>query len=110
MAVYKDYQDIIAVIEQYADGHRAGSDKMKKSFHSNAIINAEPIQVLYDAIDKAGKTDPDTRIDILDVAGNIACARVVIEKCYGCNYIDFLQLMKTEDGWKIVSKIYHEYK
>jgi len=109
MAVYQDYQDILAVIQQYSDGHIYGSDLMKKSFHPNAIINAAPIQTLYDAIDEAGKTEPDARIDILEVAGNIACARVVIEKCYGNNYIDFLQLLKTDDGWKIVSKLYQQY-
>ena len=109
MAVYNDYAEITKVIERYAEGHRSGIEQMKKAFHPNAIINAEPIQVLFDAIDAAGKTDPDTRIDILDVEGGIACARVVIEKCYGNNYVDFLQLMKTDDGWKIISKIYHQY-
>jgi len=109
MPVVKDYEEILAVIEQYADGHKYGSGLMKKSFHQNAIINAEPIQVLYDAIDEAGVTEPVTRVDILDVAGSVACARVTIEKCYGKNYIDFLQLMKTDDGWKIVSKIYQEF-
>jgi len=109
MPVVRDYEEILAVIEQYADGHKFGSDLMKKSFHRNAIINAEPIQVLYEAIDEAGVCEPVTRVDILDIACSIACARVTIEECYGKNYIDFLQLMKTDDGWKIVSKIYQEF-
>lgn len=35
-----------------------------------------------------------------------ACARVVMEGWHGMNFVDFHHLMKTEDGWKIVSKIY----
>ena len=37
---------------------------------------------------------------------DIACARVVMEGWHGMNFVDFHHLMKTEDGWKIVSKIY----
>jgi len=109
MTVVKDYEEILAVIGQYADGHKFGSGHMKPAFHKNAIINAEPIQGLFDAIDEAGKTEPVIRVDILDVAGSIACARVTIEECYGKNYIDFLQLMKTDNRWEIVSKVYQEF-
>ena len=107
--VLKDYQEILAAIGRYVGGMNSGSEMMKTAFHANAIINANPIQVLYDVIDKKGKTEPAERIDILDVVGDMACARVVLENCHGNNYIDFLQLLKTDDGWKIVSKVYQQY-
>ena len=109
MVTVKEYNDIIATIGHYTEGHHEGSSMMKKAFHPNAIINGEPIQVLFDAIDNSEKLYPDARVDILSVIGGIACARVILENCGGKNYIDFLQLMKTDGAWKIISKIYHEY-
>jgi len=79
---------------------------MKLAFHANATVNAGPAQGLLDAVDQAGETQTIGRIDILDVVNDIACARVVMEGWHGSNFVDFHHLMKTEDGWKIVSKIF----
>jgi len=32
-----------------------------------------------------------------------------MEGWHGYNFLDFLLLMKTDDGWKIVNKIYTSY-
>lgn len=104
-----DYEQILAVINQYVEGGNISGEMTKKAFHPNALVNAEPAQGLYDAIDQAGPGKSVARVDILDVAGDIACARVVMENWHGQNFVDFHQLMKTDDGWKIVSKIYQAY-
>lgn len=105
----KDYEEIMAVLNQYVEGGNVSGEMTKKAFHSNAIVNAEPAQGLFDMIDKAGKGEATARVDILDVVGNIACARIVMENWHGHNFVDFHQLMKTDDGWKIVSKIYQAF-
>jgi hypothetical protein len=106
----KDYKEVQAVLTQYLKGGSNGSYLLKPIFHKNAIVNAEAAQNLFDAIDEAGKeNESKARIDIFDISGNIATARVILENWHGLNFVDFHHLMKTEDGWKIVSKIYTEY-
>lgn len=105
-ASVKDYEEILDVIKTYLEGSNKNSAAMKPAFHANATVNAAPAQTLFDAVDEAGETQAVGRIDILDVVNDIACARVVMEGWHGMNFVDFHSLMKTEDGWKIVSKIY----
>lgn len=102
----KEYEEILAVINQYLEGCNKNSAVMKPAFHENAIVNAQPVKNLFDGVDEAGETQAVGRVDILDVVGDIACARVVLEGWHGMNFVDFHHLIKTEDGWKIVSKIY----
>lgn len=102
----KDYQEIKKVIEIYLQGGNTSGEAAKPAFHPRAIINGQPIQTLFDGIDQAGPTNAVGHIDILDVVGDIACARVVMEGWHGQNFVDFHQLMKTDQGWKIVSKVY----
>jgi hypothetical protein len=102
----KEYEEILAVINKYLEGCNKNSDVMKPAFHENAIVNAQPVKNLFDGVDEAGETQSVGRVDILDVVGDIACARVVLEGWHGMNFVDFHHLIKTEDGWKIVSKIY----
>jgi hypothetical protein len=107
----KDYQEVQAVLAQYVKGISNGSYFLKPIFHKNAVLNVEPVQTLFDVIDKVGiENESKARIDIFDISGNIATARVILENWHGNNFVDFHHLMKTEDGWKIVSKIYTEYK
>ena len=106
----KDYEDIIKTVKLYTEGGNKNSSIMKPAFHEKAIINGEPIQTLFDAVDKAGETNAQTRIDVLDVVNDIAVVRVVMENWHGSNYVDFHQLMKTENGWKIISKVFTEVK
>ena len=105
----KEYEEILAVLNKYLEGANKGSKIMKPAFRPNAIVNAQPVQALFDGADEAGETNSIARVDILDVVGDIACARVVMENWHGMNFVDFHNLMKTEDGWKIVSKIYTQF-
>lgn len=104
----KDYEEILAVIKIYLEGGNKNGAAMKPAFHENATVNAQPAQTLFDAVDEAGETQAVGRVDILDVVNDIACARVVMEGWHGLNFVDFHHLMKTEAGWRIVSKIYTE--
>ena len=43
----------------------------------------------------------------IDIAGNVAIAKIEFYEGEELNYIDYLSLMEFKDGWKIVSKIAH---
>lgn len=43
----------------------------------------------------------------IDIAGNVAVAKIEFYEGQSLNYIDYLTLMKFEDDWKIVSKVFH---
>lgn len=43
----------------------------------------------------------------IDIAGNVAIAKIEFYEGKELNFIDYLSLIKFEDGWKIVSKMFH---
>lgn len=43
----------------------------------------------------------------IDIEGNVAVAKIEFYEGKELNYIDYLSLIKFEDGWKLVSKIAH---
>lgn len=43
----------------------------------------------------------------IDIAGNVAVAKIEFYEGESMNFIDYLSLIKFEDGWEIVSKIAH---
>jgi hypothetical protein len=52
------------------------------------------------------KTDRKTRIESIQVYGNAASAKLTCD--YPTFYFhDIMSLLKTKDGWKIVSKIFY---
>ena len=103
----KDYNEIIETAQKYLDICLKGkSEIMKSAFHKNATINGEPIQTLFDGVDKAGKSNVEGRIDVLDVSNNIAVIRITMEDYLGENFVDYHLLLKDQDGWKIVAKVF----
>lgn len=46
---------------------------------------------------------------LVDVTGNAAIAKVELYKGGRMIFTDYLSLYKFEDGWKVVSKIYHKH-
>ena len=44
---------------------------------------------------------------LIDIAGNVAVAKIEFYEGDELNYIDYLSLIKFMDGWKIVSKMAH---
>ena len=110
MATIKDYEEIRKVAQMYIDGGNGDSPIMKPAFHKNATINGEPIQTLFDGVDKAGETNSKATVDILDVVNDVAAIRITMEDWHGTNFVDFHLLKKDADGWKIIAKVYTETK
>ena len=110
MATIKDYEEIRKVAQMYIDGGNGDSSIMKPAFHKNATINGEPIQTLFDGVDKAGETNSKATVDILDVVNDVAAIRITMEDWHGENFVDFHLLRKDETGWKIMAKVYTTQK
>ena len=106
----KDYEEIRKFAQLYIDGGNGNSAIMKPAFHKNATINGEPIQTLFDGVDKAGKTSARAIVDVLDATNDVAAIRIVMEDWHGQNFVDYHLLQKTADGWKIVAKVFTETK
>ena len=111
----------------YVDGlcNNADEDAIKNSFHPGFELfsagkgNAMWKLPIYNWIEiaKEGKEkgnkysfqNEHTTVKFLfiDIAGNVAVAKIEFYEGKELNFIDYLSLMKFEDGWKIVSKIAH---
>ena len=115
-----DYEAIRHTIGLYLEGCAQGkSSIMKPAFHDGATMywteNGElkggPIQILFDVIDSApGAGDQAAVISSVVIEKDIAQARVETDKQGGPRYSDMFNLIKTKDGWKIISKVYHNHR
>ena len=115
-----DYEAIRATIGLYLKGCSTGkSEDMKPAFLPGAtmywIENGElkggPIQLLFDGIDSMpGAGDQAAVISSIVIEKDIAQARVETDKEGGPRYSDMFQLLKTADGWRIISMIYHSHR
>ena len=104
----------------YTEGVRkASSAIMKPAFHADShmygyapdgsLIEGGPIQVLYDAMDNASaeaNKDITFDVDVLEELSSIASVKVTLHMPDGATVVDYHHLMKTEEGWKVISKIY----
>jgi hypothetical protein len=111
----------------YVDGlcNNADEDAVKKGFHPGfELLSAGKGNTMWKLpiynwmeIAKEGEAkgnkysfqDEYTTVKFLfiDIAGNVAVAKLEFYEGEELNYIDYLSLMKFEDGWKIVSKMAH---
>ena len=123
-----DKADVEKVIKKsYFNGafNELDTETMKKGFHADfAIFSAKgseiskyPIATWVDGIEKR-KKDPNfdkdrvkmnCKIVSLDLTGGCAAAKVEISKDGKQIYTDYLSLLKFDDGWKIVAKVYHAH-
>jgi aldose sugar dehydrogenase len=104
-----------AVIELYFDGW-ATSDtvKVSKSMHPSCHLKYYRDSVFRDItkqeyISRFGQPKERekttiTRLEFLDITGNIAQAKTTIETAKGI-FTDYFNLVKTNEGWFIVDKI-----
>lgn len=108
-AKVKDYEEILRAAQLYVDGCAKGDgEMMKPAFHESATINGASIQTLFDGATQAGPADSKAQVDILDVVNDVAVIRITLENYFGADYVDFHALKKTEDGWKIMAKVFTE--
>ncbi|SFO08959.1 Putative lumazine-binding [Candidatus Pantoea varia] len=117
----QDYDAIVAVLNQYNEGGKqAKSVLMKPAFSDSATIfgvdsdgnlSGGPIQGLFDTIDTAFRPSPEAKAAIVrvDIVGSAASARIDTDDISGFRFTDFFNLLKVNDRWTVVSKIYHTH-
>ena len=122
--------DITDVIEKsYFNGpmNRMDTKSMKEGFHPDFAIYFFPDGINYRRYPRdewiAGterwkaspeydkeKAKADCKIVSLDVTGICASAKIEIRENGKLIYTDYLSLLKFENSWKIVAKVYHKHE
>ncbi len=108
-----DKEAITATINNYFEGSRTDNPELlKKAFHPEATlkyINANeykmlPIQKFFSFFTNTKTRTFEDKIFFIDITGNAANVKLSTKyKTY--QYTDYMNMLKTKDGWKIVSKI-----
>lgn len=118
LAQEKDEAGARAAVNRYLAGHATGSpDEFRAAFHPKAMLYwnrdgafAERTSADYIA-GASGKPAADEAqrrrsIESLDVTGNAAMAKVVLDYP-SVRFTDYLSLVKADGEWRIVNKIFN---
>ena len=117
----KDNNDDLSLIQKsiqcYLEGAKAGdSDIMKPGFHAEATmfgyigedLISGTIENLYNWNNENGPAPEITsEITHVDIEGTIATARVESDNWTGYKFTDFFTLLKIDNEWKIINKVFH---
>jgi hypothetical protein len=119
----KEYDAIMATMQRYTDGARAGkSELMRPAFHPDATfvgyyrgtLFTGAAQQLFDWIDANGPAAAiEARLASIEILESIAAVRLEVGKWSGklagsgVHMSDVFTLLKTDDGWRISSKTFH---
>ena len=120
----EEYEAIRQSITTFVEGLRIlDYPTISKIFHTNALsfgVHAGSISFVQRNHWKAmrereladGTYDPENKawFEILSIQRYGNAASVIVELAFSTDpvdYIDLYHMLKTDDGWKIVSKIYH---
>ncbi len=115
----REHDAIAKAVQHYIDGAKSGKgDDMKPAFHKDATIFgyagadlfAGPIQLLFDWNDENGPaTGLQARIARIDVADTVATVRLELDDWTGNRFTDLFTLLKVDDEWKIMNKVFHTH-
>jgi len=113
-----DEADVEAIVHDYADGWYAGDvSRMDRALHSelvkrtpgdlsaageDALRSVTKARMIELTTEGGGDSaDPTVEVVVDEVSANIASARVLTPE-----YLDYLHLVKTPVGWKIVNILF----
>jgi len=111
-----DYQEVEKTLHYYLDGGTNNDfEILKKAFHKTATMKfigdeykeVNAIEFFKKGIKPGPKQNRQTRIDYINISGTAANAKLEIE--YPTfTFIDYMNLLKIDGEWKIVSKIFYK--
>ncbi len=117
MISVNDYQAVKETINKYLEAGKQGkSEIMKPAFHKdaimynadNGIINGGTINALFDYIDNnPAAPEIEAEITSIEIAGNIAYAKVESNDWHGARFSDMFLLLKDNGAWKILTKVFY---
>jgi len=112
-----EYDAIAHAVNAYIEGARTGSGATtKRAFHDAANIFGylrgdllgPEMQKFYDLRDKVGPApNLETRFTRVDVTGTAANVRLDTSRAGKPLYTDYLNMVKLDGAWVIVSKAFH---
>ncbi len=115
-----DEQEIMKVLDLYLEsGRQAKSEIMKPAFHESAtmfwsqdgMLEGGPIQELFDRVDVRGPSENlKYEIHSLDISHTTATVRVELFDWGGNRFSDQFAMIKTDDGWKIMHKVFYRHQ
>ena len=115
--VVGEYEAIAGVVQHYIDGAKTGrGEDMKPAFHEDATVFgyvgdelfAGPIQQLFEWNDDNGPAkDLEARIASIDLIDTVATVRVELHNWTGNRFTDLFTLLKVDEEWKIMNKVFH---
>jgi len=116
----KDYAAVRQVLENYIEGSYTADtvslkslfpqDSMMSGFIGDTLDIGTP-QPFYDELEES-KSAKDSgepyhgEIAFIHIAGPMASAGIVEDDLLGFNYVNHFHLLRIDDAWKIISKIY----
>ncbi len=92
--------------DEAVQGNRAGQGDHPEI---HRLINGAPIEALFRSVEHYGETHATARIDYLDISGIAGVAKVIVEDWHGQDYVEYLQLLKENGRWTIISKAFDSY-
>ena len=110
------YQEVEAVIHRYFQGRRtANKDVLKQAFYPQARLytsgSHQPVEIPFknylQKVMQDGALTVETRIVDGDITGNVATYKVQFQYS-NKSYVDYLSLVHSDGGWKIVSKVFDQ--
>ena len=115
----EEYEKIIETMNHYYQAQAEGnSEILKPVCHKNAIMHGfagetlleGSIDNLFAFIDRTGKQpDLKARFDVIALEETVATVHCCLEGKTN-TYSDFFQLLKINGEWKIISKVFHQYR
>jgi hypothetical protein len=112
-----EYDVIAKIVQLYIDGAKSGKgEDMKPAFHKDATVFgyvgddlfAGPIQNLFDWNDENGPAaELQVQIASIDLVDTVATVRLEIDNWTGHRFTDLFTLLKVDEEWKIMNKVFH---
>lgn len=114
-----DFESITAIIQTYFNGlHNGDVTKLKSIFHQDSWLKAPGVRLSLEQWLKAVADRPtpaqqskpfNYKILSIDIVQDQAMVKVHCP-LFDFNYFDFLGLLKEQDQWLIVNKMYADIK
>jgi len=111
-----DYQLVEQTLSYYLDGGTNNDfATLKKAFHETAVMRSvgknyteiNALEFFGSKMKPGPRQDRKTRIGYINITGTAANAKVEIEYP-AFTFTDYMNLLKIDGEWKIVSKIYYQ--
>ena len=116
-----DKEQFESVVDNYYNGmYRGDPDLIRKAFHPEARLQGVMAGQSFYGLTRenfckfvtlmptpADTDDPhDCKFEVLDLTGDQAVLKIT-DYVFDVWFVDYLSMLKTDDGWKVVNKTYY---